>query len=276
MLVVPALIAVAQAAIFAPPLDTTLRIVTEREQPEGEAVLRFRSERLIRFSRDGVGYRADVVVLTAEAEAPRAVAAMFESGYSGLAGRVVTLRLDGAGRVVAIDRRGEIWDAFCRGVAGLAMRDEASNAQDRTAMADQIAAPLKAMPAERQLELLASLASAAVADDAGMVPGVEPVRMPGSSPYGGALTLTGTRSVTAIEGGLRSATHAAADALQSGQPVARIELENIREIDTTTGLVRQSVETVRTRMSGGDGAILSVRITRLTIEAAGDGDWPGE
>jgi hypothetical protein len=275
MLFAPILIVAVQAAIFAPPLDTTLRIVTEREQPEGADTLRFRSERLIRFSRDGVGYRADVVVLTAKAEAPRDVAAMFESGYSGLAGRVITFRLDGAGRVVAIDQREAVWDAFSAGVAALAMHDKGSNEQDRAAMSEQIAGPLRALPADRQLELLASLVSAVVAEEGGAVPGVQPVQMPGSSPFGGALTLTGTRSIAATEGGLRNTTRAAADALQSGKPVARVELENVREIDTGSGLLRFTSETVRTRMGEGDRAILSVRVTTLRVELAEADAWPG-
>ena len=274
MLLAPVLIVAVQAAVFAPPLDMTLRIVTEREQPEGAEILRFRSERLIRFSRDGVGYRADVVVLAAEAKAPRDVAAMFESGYSGLAGRVITFRLDGAGRVVAIDQREAVWEAFSAGVATLAMQDKGSNAQDRAAMSEQVAAPLRALPADRQLELLASLVSAVVAEEADAVPGVQAVQMPGSSPFGGALTLTGTRSIAATEGGLRSTTRAAADALQAGKPVARVELENVRETDTRTGLLRHTSETVRTRMGEGDRAILSARVTSLTVEPAEPGAWP--
>ena len=67
-----AIAAVAQAAVFAPPLGVPIRVVNERIEGEW----RFRMERLVRFSREGGGYRAEVWMVAARAEGPDKVSAM--------------------------------------------------------------------------------------------------------------------------------------------------------------------------------------------------------
>ena len=94
-----AIVAMAQAAVFAPPLGVPIRIVTERTEGDWH----FRMERLVRFAREGRGYRAEVWMAGADAQGSERVGALMEAGFAGLAGRMMAFHLDGAGKVTAID-----------------------------------------------------------------------------------------------------------------------------------------------------------------------------
>ncbi|MCW3847316.1 hypothetical protein OF829_08685 [Sphingomonas sp. LB-2] len=250
--------AVAQAAIFAPPIGVPLRVVTERT--EGDWT--FRMERLVRFAREGQGYRAEVWMADARADGPGKVGAMMEAGFAGLAGRTMVFHLDGAGKLVAIDDLDALWTHFCDGIAAMVGAKHPNPAP--------LVAPIRALPPERRVAVLASLVTALVAEEAAEPAGVRPVRVPGKSPYGGPIMLTGTRSIARLGITLRSTTSAAADLPPRNGVAARVEMEDNRDSDPATGLISSISERVRTRIGDRDSERLST--VRVTLEPAAA--WP--
>lgn len=253
-----AIVAVAQAAVFAPPLGVPIRVVNTRAEGDWH----FRMERLVRFAREGSGYRAEVWMVGAHADGPERVSAMMEAGYSGLAGRAMVFHLDGAGHVLAIDDLDMIWGHFCDGITAI-VRVKRSDAES-------LVIPLRTLPPGKRMGILASLVTALIADEAAEPAGTRPVRLPANSPYGGQLMLTGTRTIDRLGITQRSTTRAAADVPGKDGP-AHVELESIRESDPATGLISSTSETVHTRI--GTQSSERVSTARVTVEPMTA--WPG-
>lgn len=251
--------AISNAAILAPPLDVPIRVVNERAEGEWH----FRMERLVRFSREGEGYRAEVWMVGATATGPDRVASMMEAGFAGLAGRTMVFHLDSAGTVTAIDDLPTLWTRFCDGIAEIV--------KTRRPDAESMIGPLRTLPAPQRTAMLASLVTALIAEEAGEPEGSRPVRIPAKSPYGGQLSLTGTRRIERLGITRRSTTRAEADATGTNGP-AHVEAETIRDADPATGLITTTQETVRTRI--GTTATQRVSTVRVTIEPATA--WPAK
>jgi hypothetical protein len=247
------------AAVFAPPA-APLRVVTERAQDVAGTPWRFRVERTVRFARDGAGWRAEVRIVSATSEVPMAnAAAMFEAGYAGLIGRALAFRMDAAGKVIEVEGLDAAWEAFCAGVVAAASGRAGYDGKARAANAEAMAAPLRALPAERKRAMLASLVAPLVAEEAGEAVGsFRPVRVPGGSPIGGSAMLEGMRSIAAQGTLIRSTTRA-----EGGNADGRVTLTLSRDIDPRTGLLTGSTEIVRTRSGGRD----SERITTIQVTA---------
>lgn len=258
---------------FAPPLDAPIRVVTERD----EGATAYRTERLIRFARDGEGYRADVIVLQGTAEASTQAASMFDAALATLIGRAMTFRLDGTGKVVAVDDREALWGAFCQGIAAIVMARRGHAKADLAAMAERLAAPLRAFPVERQLAVLGSFVSSLEPEEAERAPGgIRAVRVPGTSPFGGPITLEGTRTIETSGGLLHIVTHANADVSLPARPDAparsgHVALEVSRDLDARTGLLRSGTETVHATI---EGAPQPDRLTTVRVEPAPLSAWP--
>lgn len=262
-------LAAAQAAVFAPPPGVPFAVVTERVHGEGPLSVRYRIERRVTFARDGIGWRAEVLLVAADADATAAMETMFEAGYAGLAGRTMVFRLDGAGKVVSIDDRAALWEAFCRGMAALVVKRGDRPRAWLEALAEQVVAPLRALPAERQHAMLASLIGPLIAEEAGEAPGsVRAVRIPGASPFGGPAALEGTRSIAAAGALLRSTTRAAAEVVRAGEAPGRVEAEIVRDVDPRTGLLVAGTEVMRTRVGEGASAQSIERITTVRVAPA--------
>lgn len=280
MLLAAILLQVAAAApAFAPPLDAPLRVVTERVE-SGASERRFRMERLVRFAREDAGYRAEVVILRIGGDTPEASGGLFEGGFGSLAGRILIFHLDRAGRVLAIDDMADIWSRICRGVADNAAARRNLPPADRAALTARLEAPLLAMPADRQRELLGSLVAALIAEESAEPAGTKPVRIPGALPFGGAVTMEGERVLSgAGEARMRSVTRASAEAPLPPEGSAparagRVEVEMRREFDTRSGLLTESIDTTVTRLGSGAEARETRRTTTLRTAPIGPGDWP--
>lgn len=244
-----AIVLQASAAGFAPPLDTPLQVISERR--DGERL--FRMERELRFRREGTGYRAEVILRSAAGETPDSSGALYESGYAALADIPITFHLDGAGALTAIDDLPALWERYCARLADVTAARRALAPAERTRLAARIAAPLRALPPEKQRAMLASLVSAVIVEEA-LAPGSAPVELPGSSAYGSAAPLRGMRTVTPIAGGLlRATTDASSDI---------VTLEQVTEFDPRTGLIVSASKTLRLRT--GDQEKLSS--TRLIVQ----------
>lgn len=244
-----AIVLQASAASFAPPLDSPLRVVSERR----EGPRAFRLERDLRFFREGAGYRVEVVLRAATGETPDGSGALYEAGYAALVGTPILFHLDAAGELTAIDDMPSLWERYCARVAQVAAERRVLAPADRSKLAARIAAPLRALPPEKQRAMFASLASAVIAEEP-IAPGSTPVRLPASSAYGSAAPLDGTRTVAPLPAGLlRATTHAASDT---------VTLDQVTELDPRTGLIVRASKTERIRL----GTLETLRTTRVTVE----------
>jgi len=250
-----AIVLQASVAGFSPPLDAPMHVVTERR----DDARTYRMERALRFLREGEGYRAEVMLRTATGDTDDTSGALYEAGFGAFAGRTILFHLDHDGAVTAIDEMPALWDRFCQRVAESAAARRTLAPLEREKLAARIAAPLRAMPAERQRAMLASLVQAVISDEA-MTPGSAPVRLPGRSTHGGTAPLDGMRTVTALPGGhVRSTVNAAGEG---------VTLERITEVDPRTGLITRNSKTLRIRAGG----LEKVSTTLLTVEPLADGN----
>lgn len=266
-----AIILQAQAAVFAPPLGVPIRVVTERTQGEDPSRFTVHVERLVRFSRDGIGYRAEVVLTAASASPREDAGTMLQAGFAGLAGRTMVFRVDAAGKVVAVDDRQALWDRFCDSILAVIVARTGHGSQaEHVALAERMAAPLRGFSPERQQAMLGSLVSALVAEEPGAAPGTRPIRLPGNSPFGGKVELAGTRTVTPAG---HTTTRAAAEVPQQGG--AHIELETEDDTDPRTGLVTAHAETLRTTIGEGANARTTERISTVRVTVDPATAWPG-
>lgn len=265
------------APTFAPPLGTPLRIVTERIETS-PAERRYRLERLVRFSKEGSGYRAEAVLLANTSAAPEALGNLVERGLSALAGRTIVLHLDERGEVTMVDEMATLWERVCQRIAEAAARRHGLASGAASA---KLVAPLRALPPERQRGLLATLVTAAIMTDPRESPGsFVPVRLPGASPFGTPVTLEGTRrTATADNGLIRTSTTASAMVDLPAQPGAptrtgSVSLDRQRVFDPRTGMLSAATDTVRNVSGTGPAARETLLVTRIRIENAAPAVWP--
>lgn len=265
------------APVFAPPLDTPLRIVTERTEIS-PAERRYRLERLVRFHKEGAGYRAEAVLLANTSATPQPLGNLVERGLSALAGRTIVLHLDDRGQVVSVDDMAGLWERICQRIAEAAATRPGLPTD---AVSAKLVAPLRALPAERQRALLATLVTAAIMTDPWEPAGsATPARLPGASPFGTPVTLEGTRRIAAAEGGLIQASTTAAASIdlpaQQGAPArtGSVSLDRNRVFDPRTGMLATAIDTVRNVSGTGPAARETTLITRIRIENAEAGSWP--
>jgi len=264
------------APVFAPPIDTPLRIVTERTETASDE-RRYRLERLVRFNSEAGGYRVEAILLGTTSAAPEALGNLVERGFAALEGRRIVLHVDDGGAVVAIDDMASLWERVCQRIAEAAATRRSLPAGEADALAARLVAPLRALPAERQRALLATLVTAAIMTDAGGPVGtVTPVKLPGTSPFGAPVTLEGTRRIADAGGGLtRIATLASAEVAlpaRDGAPArsGSVALERLRTFDPRTGIIIDGLDTIRNTTAERQ----TLLVTRLRIERAKASDWP--
>jgi hypothetical protein len=265
------------APTFAPPLGSPLRIVTERIETS-PAERRYQLERLVRFSKEGSGYRAEAVLLANTSAAPEALGNLVERGLSALAGRTIVLHLDERGEVTMVDEMATLWERVCQRIAEAAATRHGLASGAASA---KLVAPLRALPPERQRGLLATLVTAAIMTDPRESPGsFVPVRLPGASPFGTPVTLEGTRrTATADNGLIRASTTASAMVDLPAQPGApmrtgSVSLDRQRVFDPRTGMLSVATDTVRNVSGTGAAARETLLVTRIRIENAAPAVWP--
>ncbi|MCW3837039.1 hypothetical protein ACFQ1E_13230 [Sphingomonas canadensis] len=268
--VVAILAPLVQAASFAPPPGRPVRVITERSDGEGEDRRTYRSERQIRFTRDGEGWRAEVRTLAGSADGGPEAQAMFSAGYGALAGRTLVFRLDAQGRATALDDQAGHWQAFCDGVKTLiAMRRGKASPEAARMLADRVAAPLCALPADRQFATLASMVEQLAGGEAVARPGTRPAALSAVSPFGGPVAIQGTQTI-AFDGLLVvSTTRGAADMAGPDGTSGRVEIERVRRLDPLTGLLTGTSETIRT----STGARASVRRSEVRVRIEPEDAW---
>jgi len=275
MLVVAMLLQASLAApAFAPPLDAPLRIVAERVETSPEE-RRYRLERLVRFHREGEGYRVEAVLLANTVSGPEALGNLVEHGLSALAGRTVVLHLDTRGQVTEVDDMAALWDKVCTHIAQAATSRRSLPPAEAQALATRLVAPLRALPPERQRALLATLVTAAITEPVEAPGTTTAINLPGTSPFGTPLTLHGTRRTEAEGSLLRITTIAAATVAlpPEGQARARngsVSLERIRSVDPRTGLLVTATDTVRNLAGTRENRL----VTHTRVATTAPDTWP--
>lgn len=265
------------APAFAPPLGTPLRIVTERIETS-PAERRYRLERLVRFSKESTGYRAEAVLLANASAAPEALGNLVERGLSALAGRIIVLHLDERGEVTTVDEMAVLWERVCQRIAEAAATRPGLASDAASA---KLVGPLRALPPERQRTLLATLVTAAIMTDPREPPGsFTPVRLPGASPLGTPVTLEGMRRTTTAGNGLIQASTTASAKVElpaQAGALARtgsVSLDRQRAFDPRTGMLSAATDTVRNVSGTGPTARETLLVTRIRIEHADSAAWP--
>jgi len=266
---------VATAPVFAPPLDTPLRVSIHRVESEDGVERSFAAERSVRFRRTGDALIAEVTFLSASAESPDARDAMFEAAYGALTGETITVRLDAQAHVVGIDDLDGVWRRFCRALADqvAATRGRGSDA-DRAKFAQGLFNGMMRWPEAQKLKTFGSLvADLAVAEPLPPPGSTRAIEVPGRTPGGDRVTLSGT--LTASEQGGRltvvldargSFTAPDAGLAVASQPVELHRREE-RVADPETGLILRSSETRTTVIgTGADRRTMTSR-TSMTVDA---------
>lgn len=259
MIALTVTLAAAQAAapVFAPPSDRPITITLETvRSATGLPDRSFRSERSVRFERDGAGWKAVLRIVESNGGATGA-GQLFEAGFAALKGRDLVFRLDAGGRIESVDDAAALWDALTNAVS--------TAAQARNALAAQgVVDLMRRLPPDRQLAMLASLLTPALARPEESIerPEATPVTLPGSTIGGAAQSLAGTRRVTRDGSAFRTVIEASG----TGSRNARVRYTLERRSEAATGLVRDSVETIETTLpEPGDPMVRAVTRTRITL-----------
>lgn len=252
-----AVAAAIQAAPFAPPEQRDLRYTIEQVQTDAAGERRFATIRTVRFERQADGWIATVTTLSVDGTGGDRSGAMFETAMRGLVGRAVRFRLDAAGRIVGIEDRAAVIDALVSGIVASA------SGQRQQALASQLTAPLRAMPAEAQVSMLETMLTPILAPGAAPHP-VRAASQPGRPPAAAGAPLEGTVVTVADDAGLirttRVSAHFAPSAATAGD--ARRTRETVETIDPATGLVRVREDRMTTVI--GTASMTASTTTRLT------------
>ncbi|QGP81333.1 hypothetical protein GL174_17885 [Sphingobium sp. CAP-1] len=202
-----ALVAFAQPALaesiaipFAPPVGRTLRYHIEQHRPVGDRISSFSATRDLRFEKAGDGYVLAATLRAIDSDAPASGAESYRAALGPLVGIEMRFRLDGHGRIVAVDDRDAVWAKVLAGVdtmlAGFAPDSERHRAAQR------VQALFASLSPEGRLALLAGefqplflFSGSSVEDGAG-----RGLRTMAGSPLGRPVPVEGTLTVAAQAG----------------------------------------------------------------------------
>jgi hypothetical protein len=180
---------------FAPPTDRALTYRIEQHRPVAGKVSAFTATRDLRFERAGEGYALTVTLRAIDTDAAASGAQPYRAALGPLVGIAMRFRLDGQGKIVALDDEDAIWAKVRAGVDAVA----AGADSERQEAAQKVRALFDSLSVEGRLSLLSGelrplflFAGSDVAGGAGRglrsvagSPLVRPV------PVEGALTLAG-------------------------------------------------------------------------------------
>ena len=244
---------IAQAR-FAPVEDHRYRYEIDETRVAGGVTHRFHARRSIVFHRTVSGFDA-VVTLEVVRHSPAGdVGAMFQATTGALLQRAVRFRLDARGHVTQVDDADRavalIADAIER--LGTARRDR----PPRLAPSRMLAAPLRSATPERKTAMLVSILQPVVlSDEADRAAGSRAVVLPNRPPLPAGAGLTGSETIVRDDPASVTITLQAAGSVVTTLPnassaTAGVTIRQTRRIDAVSGLLRDSVETSETTLSG--------------------------
>ncbi|MFD1105554.1 hypothetical protein [Sphingobium olei] len=138
---------------FAPPTGTALTYRIDQQRPVAGLSSFFRAVRLLRFERAGSGYTLFATLQSIDTDAPASGAEPYRAALGPLLGVEMHFRLDGAGRIVALDDMDAVWSSVQKGLA--AMMAAFPPDSSRYKAAARVQALFAGLSAEGKLALLA-------------------------------------------------------------------------------------------------------------------------
>lgn len=252
-----AVLAAAAVPAIRPPLDRPLTVTTQQtRQVTGARPRRFAIARRITFHATPTGFVAEVRTLRVAGDPGDAAGERLVRMAASQVRQVVRVTLDAAGHPVAIERQAALWADL---VAAIAQAGKGAKGAAQPAMATVVAS-LDALPAAKQVALLASSVTAILPRD---VPSggvaAHGVTIPARWPDGRVAALAGTESATVDAQGRVTLRRSASGTAGVGE---RLSVETQAVADPATGLLLSSRETLVTAAGGASETIvkqLSVR-----------------
>lgn len=102
---------------FTPPLNTPLVYHIEQHRPVAGRDSRFSATRMLRFEKTGEGYILHATLRTLDTDAAPAAAEPYRVALTPLLGVELDFRVDGRGKIVALDNMDGAWAAVQAGLA---------------------------------------------------------------------------------------------------------------------------------------------------------------
>lgn len=241
-----ALLAIAQPALaesiaipFAPPTDRPLVYRIEQQRPVAGKASRFSATRDLRFEKVAEGYRLVATLRAIDSDAPAAGAEPYRAALGPLLGIAMRFRLDGHGRIVALEDMDAVWTRVQAGVDAMLASFAADS--DRHRAAQKVQALFASLSPEGRLALLAGefqplflFAGSQVDDGAG-----RGLRTMAGSPLGRPVPVEGTLTVAGT----------GADALDMEEKLAGegVQVAIRYHLSRTTGLVESQQRSLAVR-----------------------------
>lgn len=247
---------------FAPRTDITYRQRLEQERVVAGETARYIAERRVRFTREAGGFRVDMTLIAVDGGIGSRAGAMFEAGLRGLLRRPLVFHLDPNGAITSLEGATSHWTAYLDGLAGQPM--SGPDADARRARLAELTAPMRALPPERQLQVLGSALREVIDPLAASRAGAAPRAFSREvrSPLGGMATLDGSvRAVRDSTGIVVEEESAAGVLTASGTNVSgEMQVSETRRIDPASGLITSRVRRERIVIPAG-GSIITTRTT---------------
>ncbi|MEA3388883.1 hypothetical protein [Sphingobium sp. CCH11-B1] len=182
---------------FAPPTGMALTYRIDQHRPVAGQDSLFRAVRRLRFERAGSGYMLYATLQSIDTDAPASGAEPYRAALGPLVGVEMRFRLDGKGRIVALEDMDAVWTSVQTGLA--AMLTTFPSDSSRYKAAARVQALFAGLLAEGRLALLAGelqplflFSGSDVADGPG-----RGLRTMAGSPLGKPVEVEGTLKITA-------------------------------------------------------------------------------
>lgn len=257
-LIVAAIAQASSPAPFAPPLEHPIMVrVSETRDVDGAVTVAV-LERRVTFSAAPTAIIAEVETLPQPPKAAGGGDRIATIALSALAGQRLSITIDRTGRATDVADHDRLWNLVVAGIE----RDLAAQKLDaaRRATAESMVTPLRTMPPERKVAMLASCIEPMMGTQI-LAAGVrEPhdVSMTLRSPDGVSMALTGTERSFNDEAGLLVLERQ----LSGSNGDRRVSLNEVRRVDVKTGLFRDTRMQVDWWAAGGH--LKQIRSTEIT------------
>ena len=230
-------------AIFAPPLDRPMRLVTEQIRDDGATQQRFTLSRRLIFRRTAHGFVAELTVLPA-VPTKMADQRLLDRVMQTMADRPLRILLTSDGEITGIADQALVWQRFLMALETLAVAS-----RDRDVVRSLATGMASMTPAQQRAFLASPLDELLAPRDAALAPTVSrPVAIPAGAPGSGRTMLSGEETVSIEDGRTRMVIRAHGDLPATGPlPARTAAIDRVRDVDRRTGLLLMRREDTETR-----------------------------
>lgn len=266
-------LATSASAALRPITERPYHYTTVETRSTNGVTRRFETRRTVVFRRNADGFSAIVTLDAVDQRADDDVARMFSAATMALLHQPVRLQLDHHGAVVAVDDA----DALVARI-GDAIERMAASAGPRAGASSALGGPLRALPIDRKIAMLASILTPLLAGPlADRLPGSAPITLASRPPLPRGTNLTGTETTTRSADGLitvetiaTGSVAATSSLAPSAAPAARATVTIARTLDSATGLIVHSREATDATLGDGTTTQRLQTITTITVATPSD------